>query len=141
MVSALRTFVWLACALLITVAPALAQQQGSISGKVLDPEGLALPGATITVTEQNTGFNRVVVTAQTGAYSVAPLTPGTYTLTVDMPGFASVKRIDLVLTAGMEMVLDLNTQLAGVQEQVTVTGQSPLRQGSGRVRKRARQTV
>ena len=39
---------------------------------------------------------------------------------------ASLKRVDLVLTAGMEMVLDLKTQLAGVQEQVTVTGQSPL---------------
>ena len=125
MFAALRSLLFLGCTLL-AVAPALAQQQGSISGKVIDPDGLALPGATVTVTEQNTGFNRMVVTAQTGAYSVAPLTPGTYTVTVDMPGFGSLKRVDLVLTAGMEMVLDLKTQIAGVQEQVTVTGQSPL---------------
>ncbi len=126
MVAAFRSFFLVACSFLVVAAPALAQQQGSISGKVLDPDGLALPGATVTVTEQNTGFNRMVVTAQTGAYSIAPLTPGTYTLAVEMPGFGSVKRTDLVLTAGMEMVLDLKTQLAGVQEQVTVTGQSPL---------------
>ena len=126
MIHTLRTLVFIACTLFTAVAPALAQQQGSISGKVLDPDGLALPGATVTVTEQNTGFTRMVVTAQTGAYSVPSLTPGTYRLTVEMPGFSSLERTDLVLTAGMEMVLDLKTQLAGVQESVTVTGQSPL---------------
>ena len=57
MVAAFRSLVLVVCSLL-AVAPALAQQQGSISGKVIDPDGLALPGATVTVTEQNTGFNR-----------------------------------------------------------------------------------
>ena len=55
------------------------------------------------------------------------LTPGTYTVTVEMPGFGSLKRIDLRADGrACEMVLDLKTQVGGVQEQVTVTGQSPL---------------
>jgi hypothetical protein len=124
MVAALRSLVFFAS--LLAAAPLFAQQQGSISGKVIDPDGLVLPGATVTVTEQNTGFSRNVVTAQTGAYTIPNLTPGTYTLTVEMPGFGSLKRTDLLLTAGLEMVVDLKMQVGGVQEQVTVTGQSPL---------------
>jgi hypothetical protein len=125
MVAAVRSLVLVFCAFL-TAAPLMAQQQASISGKLLDPDGLVLPGATVTVTEQNTGFSRNVVTAETGAYTVPNLTPGTYTVTVEMPGFGSLKRTDVLLTAGSEQVLDLKMQVGGVQEQVTVTGQSPL---------------
>ena len=99
MVAAFRSLVLVVCSLLF-VAPVLAQQQASISGKLVDPDGLVLPGATVTVTEQNTGFSRNVVTAETGAYTVPNLTPGTYTVTVEMPGFGSLKRTDVLLTAG-----------------------------------------
>jgi hypothetical protein len=92
----------------------------------LDPEGLALPGATVTVTEQRSGFTRTVVTADTGAYSVPNLEPGVYTVTIEMQGFAGTKQTDINLTAGTNMNLDLKMQLAGVQEEVLVTGQSPL---------------
>ena len=49
---------------LVVASTATAQQRGSISGRVLDAGGLVLPGATITITEQNTGFTRTVVTAE-----------------------------------------------------------------------------
>ena len=88
MVAAVRSLVLVFCAFL-TAAPLMAQQQASISGKLLDPDGLVLPGATVTVSEQNTGFSRNVVTAETGAYTVPNLTPGTYTVTVEMPGSKS----------------------------------------------------
>jgi outer membrane receptor protein involved in Fe transport len=105
---------------------ALAQQRGSISGKVVDPAGLALPGATVTVTEQNTGFTRTVTTETTGGYAVPSLDPGTYTITIDMPGFASLKHADLVLTAGSAMTLESKMQVAGLEEEVVVTAQAPL---------------
>ena len=110
-------------------APALAQQRGSISGKVIDPGGLALPGATVTVTEQDTGFSRTVVTATTGAYTVPNLDPGSYVIVVEMSGFAPLKRPDVRLTAGATAVLDLQMQMAGVAEEVVVTGQAPLIDG------------
>src|SRR5688572_21932760 len=124
-VSARRVFVGFILALLIGT-PAAAQQRGSIAGKVLDAGGLPLPGATITVTEQNTGFARTVVTAETGAYSVPNLEPGVYTVTVEMSGFASIKQADVRLTSGLNIPLDIKMQVAGVQEEVTVTGQTPL---------------
>jgi hypothetical protein len=112
--------------LLIASSPALAQQRGSISGRVLDPDGLALPGATVLVTNENTGFTREVVTAQTGGYSLPNLDPGTYSLRVEMPGFGTVTRDDIVLTAGAALTFELKMPVAGLEEQITVTGESPL---------------
>lgn len=111
---------------LATASGAWAQQRGSISGRVLDASGLALPGATVTVTDQNTGFARDVVTADTGAYTFSNLEPGTYTVTVELSGFASLKRPDVRLTAGSQTEIELKMQIAGVQEQIVVTGEAPL---------------
>ena len=60
--------------------------------------GLVLPGATVTVTEQTTGFTRNVVTAENGAYPVPNLEPGLYTIAVELSGFARTRRTDLALT-------------------------------------------
>ncbi len=114
------------CTLVAYAAPALAQQRASVSGHVFDPEGLALPGATVTLVEQSTGFSRTVVSAETGGYSVPNLTPGVYSLTVEMEGFGAVKRADLALTAGAEMTIDMKMQMAGVMEAVTVMAEAPL---------------
>ena len=104
----------------------LAQQRGSISGKVTDPDGLALPGATVTVKEQNTGYTRTAVTAATGAYTVPNLDPGRYTVSVTMPGFSTVTRKDQELLAGSAITLPLKLLAVGLQEEVTVEGQAPL---------------
>jgi Carboxypeptidase regulatory-like domain/TonB-dependent Receptor Plug Domain len=121
-----RVIVIGACFLLASTGSALGQQRGSVSGRVLDAGGLALPGATVTITEQSTGFTRTVVTAETGGYSIPNLDPGQYAITVEMPGFAVLKQPDVVLTAGMVVTQDLKMQVAGVQEAITVTGVSPL---------------
>jgi hypothetical protein len=123
--SALAGAVAVLCALLAPSA-ALAQQRGSISGKVVDPDGLALPGATVTVKEQNTGITRTATTQSTGAYTVPNLDPGTYTVTVDMPGFSKLTRKDQPLIAGAQIVLDLKISGVGLSEEVTVEGQAPL---------------
>ncbi len=111
---------------LFICSPAAAQQRGSIAGKVLDAGGLPLPGATVSVSEQSTGFTRTVVTADTGAYSVPNLEPGVYTVVVEMPGFAGMKQTDVRLSSGLNIPLDIHMQVAGVREEVTVTAQTPL---------------
>jgi hypothetical protein len=78
------------------------------------------------VTEQNTGFTRTVVTAETGAYTVPNLDPGPYSVVVEMQGFATVKQPDTLLTAGSTLTLDFRLQVAGVSEDVTVTAEAPL---------------
>ncbi|MCC7123766.1 MAG: carboxypeptidase regulatory-like domain-containing protein [Acidobacteria bacterium] len=63
----------MAACVIVCSAPVLAQQRGVITGRVLDPDGLALPGASIVITNQDTGFTREAVSAGTGAYSVPNL--------------------------------------------------------------------
>jgi hypothetical protein len=126
MVVAVRQVVLCAVLTLAAVSPVLAQQRGSISGKVEDQAGLALPGATVTITEQGTGFTRTAVTAENGAYLIPNLEPGTYTVTLEMPGFAALKQPDVAVTAGSAVTLEFKMQVAGLQEEVVVTGQSPL---------------
>jgi hypothetical protein len=126
MVAAARLVVLSGCVVLFFTAPAFAQQRGAIVGKVLDPDGLALPGATITIREQKTGFTRSVVSESNGAYAMPNLEPGIFAIEVEMPGFGSIKQTDVVLTAGLNLTLDLKLTIAGVEEKVTVTGQSPL---------------
>ena len=124
--SHLRTIVVLLIALGVTAPVALAQQMVTVSGKVTDADGLPLPGASVVVTEQNTGFNRTVVTADTGAFTIPNLPPGTYSVTFTMAGFADQTRKDVRLSAGTVSALDVTMQLAGLREAVEVTGQAPL---------------
>jgi hypothetical protein len=92
----------------------------------VDAAGLPLPGVTVTVTENSTGFSRTVVTAANGAYTLPNLEPGTYTLTAEMSGFATLKREDIKLSSGSEITYEIKMQIANLQEQVTVTGEAPL---------------
>ena len=117
--------VMVAWCVVLTCAPARAQQRGLITGKVVDTTGAVLPGVTITVTEQNTGFNRTLVSAETGTFAAPNLDPGVYRLTVELPGFATLKR-DLTLTAGSEITLEFKMQVAAVQEAIQVTAEAPL---------------
>ena len=126
MVAAVRLLSVVLSVSLAVAAPALAQQRGSISGKVLDPDGLALPGATVVITNAGTGFTREAITAETGAYSVPNLEPGTYDVVVTMAGFGNATRTGMVLSPGSTVSLDLKLTVAGVQENLVVTGESPL---------------
>lgn len=126
MFSVVRLVLFIVFSLAAALSPALAQQRGSISGKVLDQDGLALPGATVTVTEEQKGFTRTVVTAETGAYSIPNLEPGVYVVTVEMVGLVGPKHPPTILTAGSILTVELKMLVAGVREEVTVTGQAPL---------------
>jgi hypothetical protein len=113
--------------LLTLPAATLAQmQQAEINGNIVDPESLPLPGATITLTEQSTGYTRAAVSAGDGAYVVPNIEPGTYDIDVAMDGFATTRQTGMVLPAGAEITINWQLQLAGIEEVVTVTGETPL---------------
>src|SRR5437868_2747408 len=77
---------------------AWAQATAEISGTVKDPSGGVLPGATVTVTQTDTGFKREVVTDVTGAFSFPGIPIGPYRLDAALQGFRSYAQTGIVLT-------------------------------------------
>jgi hypothetical protein len=97
-----------------------------LNGTVVDAAKGVLPGATVTVIDENTGLQRTTTTSGDGRFVLPTLTPGTYTLTVELQGFQTSRRTGLVLNVGQELTVGIALDLAGVQETLTVTGQAPL---------------
>jgi hypothetical protein len=111
---------------LLLALPAVAQQSTEIHGKVVDPDGLAIPGATVTATNEGTGLSLTDVTGAGGAYVISQLPPGRYTVVIEMDGFSKVTRTGLVQAAGSQTTVDVRLQLSGVQETLVVTGDAPI---------------
>src|SRR4051794_14810055 len=97
--------------------PALAQvTTATILGTVRDLSGAAIPGASVTITQENTGYSRAVVSAEDGTY-LAPLLPvGAYSVTVERPGFARYTQRGITLELNQNARVDANLTVGGVQE-------------------------
>jgi Carboxypeptidase regulatory-like domain len=123
-----RTCLAIAVLVLATVTPALGQQgqYSAIQGRVVDEQGGALPGAAIVVTHQESGVFRQVVSNADGSYFVTGLVPGTYRISTEMQGFRKFERLDVLLRIGSTTTLDMTMAVGALEENVTVTGESPL---------------
>src|SRR5436190_862690 len=115
--------------LLLVLIPAALLAQGSgasLTGRVTDEGGGALPGVTVTVTNPATGFTRSTVTATDGSYHFPSIPAGTYNVTADLSGFATVNTRNVELNVASERELNVTLKQAAVKEQITVTAQAPL---------------
>ncbi len=90
------------------------------------PRGGILPGATIVSMDMDTGMGYTLLTNAAGAYVFPSLPPGPYKVTVSMSGFETYVRDGLILKTGLTLSVDANLPLAGIQETLTVTGDTPL---------------
>ena len=124
-------FVRLLAVLLLAgvAAPGFAQSQaanGSIEGTITDNSGAVLPGVTVTVTNTDTGGQRVVVSNESGVYR-APLLPlGTYSVAAELQGFKKFEQKGVSLSAGMTAVINIVLSVGSMSETITVTGESPV---------------
>src|SRR5437660_706423 len=98
---------------------------GSILGTVTDPQGAAVAGAKVTVTDQRKGTSDVVTTNADGNYSVTHLIPDTYTVRVEAPGFKTSEQKDVLVQADAGSRVDLQFQVGGASETVEVTAEAP----------------
>ena len=102
-------------------APAAGQSiTGTILGNVTDGDGLALPGATVTATNTETGATRTVVTDGEGAYLIGALQIGLYRVDVTMDGFRSFQQEQFSLASAQNARVDARLAVGGVTEQVDV---------------------
>ena len=116
----IRLMMFVALAAVLSGVPAFSQPtDGRISGVVRDPSGAAVPGATVTITNQATGVAQTLTSGSDGSFA-ANLSPGSYTVAVSIKGFGAQSQKDLKLTAGGGQVADFSLQTKR-EEEVTVT--------------------
>lgn len=110
----------------LTVKQASAQAvYGSILGTVTDPQGAALSGAKVTVTNQRKGTVDATTTNESGNYTVTHLIPDIYTVKIEAAGFKSAEQKDVIVSANAGSKADFSVQVGGATETVEVTGEAP----------------
>lgn len=117
----------LALTLLLTItAQAQTRLTGTILGRVTDPDGLPVPGATVTVLGAALIGTETAVTSERGQYRVVNLPPGTYTLTVELPGFRTVRTEGIVVSVGTDVEINVKLEPATLEESMTVVAETPV---------------
>lgn len=124
-----RTWIHLVLSLLMAgwiASPALAQTSaGMITGRVVDPQGAAVPGAEVVLTQELTGVKLTTRTDGQGEFVFPSVLPGRYGVTVKADGFKQLEKTGFVLTASERLAVGTFTlELGSTIETVTVSAEA-----------------
>lgn len=128
----------LCAAATLSFGQAISVNGGSIQGSITDQTNAVVPNATVAIRSTDTGFSRTIATDAAGFYSVGPLNPGPYAVTITAPGFRTLTVSTVIrtgtatsgsfkLTVGESSVtvevnagqVQVNTDQAGVSDVLT----------------------
>ena len=99
--------------------------QGSLRGRILDPSGAAVQSAKLTITDEATKLGRSTITNDQGEYAFNAVTPATYTVNAEAPGFKRLERPGVLVSTQAAVTVDLRLELGAVDQQVNVTAEAP----------------
>src|SRR6516162_5081391 len=105
-----------------------AQTFGEITGRVTDPSGAVIPGASVTLTNVNTNAARNAVTAEGGSYTFPSIAPGFYRLRTELPGFKAAVSDAFEVQVQQVVRLDVVLQVGQVSDTVEVAATADLLQ-------------
>lgn len=111
---------------LTAIGFAQSRQTGSISGLVLDEQGVPLPGATVTISGPALMGTLSYVTGEAGRFRFPALPPGEYEAKVELPGFKSYVRTGLICNVGKTTYFKVRLIVATIEEEITVTAEAPV---------------
>src|SRR5471030_1287505 len=122
-----RYFGAVAALLLFGVATVFAQQTtGTVTGRVLDQQGAAVPGSTVTAKSATTGFTRTEISDAEGVYRLSALPVGVYDVTAELSGFTTVSKKAIDVNVGQTQSIDFALKVAQLAETVNVIGSTPM---------------
>ena len=118
-VLSLGTFV----VLMLFCGSALGQGQGSssIRGSIKDPQGAVVAGATVTLTNPETGFNRTTNSNDSGQFAFETIQPGVYSVTVEAKGFKKAALNQVAALVSKPTDLDVVMEVGNINETISVT--------------------
>jgi hypothetical protein len=118
----------LALALIFSSSARLSAQQGTgeLRGKVVDAQAAVLPGVTVVARNEASGMFREVVSSDDGSFFMSALTPGSYEVTAQLSGFKKYQRGGVRVEVGKTQSIDIRLDVGGIEQEVTVTAESPL---------------
>ena len=96
--------------------------EATLKGIVTDPIEGVIAAATVRARNEATGLMRSTVSDDSGAFLIAGIAPGSYTVTVDTAGFRAFRREGLILNVGQSTQLNVRLDVADVQTNVDVNG-------------------
>jgi len=111
---------------LALASPVRAQVTASIKGTITDPSGAALPSATVSVRNTETGATRTTTSDAGGNYLVLALPVGLYEVSAAKSGFQDTTRSGISLNANQEVVIDIHLSVTQLRFSVTVTEDAPI---------------
>ena len=102
--------------LLCVLSFAVAQEyRSTISGSVTDPQGAAIPKAAILLIEKSTGSRFKADSGDTGQYTLTPIPPGQYELTVEAAAFNKYVRGGVTVSTNQRIVLNVAMELGSAE--------------------------
>ncbi len=107
-----------------TVVNAQGTSAGRLTGVARDEAGAIVPGARVTATNVGTNASLDVTTDAEGIYTLRAVPVGTYTVTVEAPGFKKIVSPDVIVNVNEDTRFDPSLTVGAVSEEVTVTGQT-----------------
>ena len=122
----IRKALFLTLAMVIATSSfAVAQvRTGTITGTITDEQGAVMPGVTVVLAGEQA--QQTAVALENGVYNFRGLEPGTYNLSFELSGFATLNREEIIVSSGQTVPINAIMQVASVAETITVTGESPV---------------
>src|SRR5437763_8424597 len=112
---------------LLAAGSAHAQQgTGELRGRVVDAQNAVLPGVNVVAKNEATGMFREIVAGPGGSFFMRALTPGSYEVNAELSGFKKYQRKGVRVEVGKTQSVDVQLEIGGIEQEVTVTAESPL---------------
>jgi hypothetical protein len=117
--------------MILMLSPTAVQSQsasatGRLEGIVTDSSGAAVPGADITVRNQNTGISTTLQSAAEGDFTFLYLDPGTYEVSIQKAGFNTLVLKDITVTVGTRAIIHPQLAVGRIETTVSVSATTPL---------------
>jgi len=109
-----------------SAAQTVSATTGAMNGRVTDKTAAVLPGVTVTIASPSLMGTRTAVTGEDGTYRFPAIPPGDYSVTFELAGFGTVTREQIRVALGFTASVNVELGVASLQENVTVTGASPV---------------